>query len=499
MKPRPIAQTFLATAIAMAAVWIAIERLLSLAIDAGSARAIVASLLAALAGTLVIARGGDRPTRIDGVTEILRAMRRGDLSGRAPVPERGVEAPLALAVNELADHLARKRAGDKKEHDLLSGILDGMPEGVIVFDRKGHIVLANLAARRIAVTSNDILGKSAIEALRNATLAEAVDRALTTGRAGGREIEIGGVRPRRFLVRLSERAGAESGGGVIAVLHDVTDLRRLETIRTDFVSNVSHELRTPVTAITTAAETLLAGALDDRNDAGEFVEIIDRNARRLRRLVDDILDLSKIEGKAYKLSPALHDLAPILAHAKKLVDDAAGRRRMKIAIDCAPDVAAWIDRHAFEQVIGNLLDNAVKYAGDGASLTVSARRPGADDPPPSLGADPEDTVIVRVADTGAGIPPQHVDRLFERFYRVDAGRSREMGGTGLGLAIVKHLVEAMGGAISVESTLGKGTTFTIALARAERPTADSPVPPDPEEDELAPRAVGRQDATLSQD
>lgn len=503
MKPRPIAATLLATAVGMAAAMIAIDRLLSIFTESVALRSFAGASIAAAVGVLVLARRSPARGPTEGVAEILRAMRRGDLSGRVTVPERGDAAPLALAVNDLAAHLARKSAATKKELDLLNGILDGMPEGVIVFDRQGHIVLANLAARRIAVSSNDVLGKSAIEALRNASLAEAVQRALTTGRGGAREIEIGGVLPRRLVVRLSERAGEESGGGVIAVLHDVTDLRRLETIRTDFVSNVSHELRTPVTAITTAAETLLAGALDDRDDANEFVEIIDRNARRLRRLVDDILDLSKIEGKAYKLSPSLHDLAPILAHAKKLVDDAAGRRRMKIQIACAEDISAWIDRHAFEQVIGNLLDNAVKYAGDGASVTVSARgasretleREGAPSQTVSAVLAGDDVTLVRVEDTGAGIPPQHLDRLFERFYRVDAGRSREMGGTGLGLAIVKHLVEAMGGAISVESTLGGGTTFTLVLRRAAPPQTDA------SEDESSgpPPAADRQDASLSPD
>jgi len=503
MKPRPLAATILATAVVMAIVLIACDRLLSLAIESSSLRAIVGASIASTAGALLVARRSRIGDSSDGLAEILRAMRRGDLSGRVTVTEGGEAAPLALAVNDLAAHLSRKSAGAKKELDLLNGILDGMPEAVIVFDRQGHIVLANLAARRIAVSSNDVIGKSAIEALRNASLAEAVQRSLTSGRGGAREIEIGGVLPRRFLVRLSERAGEESGGGVIAVLHDVTDLRRLETIRTDFVSNVSHELRTPVTAITTAAETLLGGALDDRNDANEFVEIIDRNARRLRRLVDDILDLSKIEGKAYKLSPALHDLSPILTHAKKLVDDAAGRRRMKITIDCAPEISAWIDRHAFEQVIGNLLDNAVKYAGDGASVTVTAsgasretlEREGASSLASSVRPD-DDVTIVRVRDTGAGIPPQHLDRLFERFYRVDAGRSREMGGTGLGLAIVKHLVEAMDGAISVESTLGRGTTFTLLLPRAERLRSD---PPDDPAFSSPTPAAERQDAALSPD
>jgi two-component system phosphate regulon sensor histidine kinase PhoR len=455
MARPPLTTTVLVSAAAMLAVWIACDRALAGALPNDTLRATLAALAAATAGALVSRRlGPDGSQRaLSKMADAVRAMRRGDFTARAPVPERSPLAPLSTALNDLAADLGASIDASRKERDLLSGILDGMAEGVIVFDRDGHIILANLAARRIAVSGDDVIGKSAIEALRNAALAEAVGRALEKGETSVREVEMGGVLPRRLFVRLSERAGApEGGGGVIAVLHDVTDLRRLETIRTDFVANVSHELRTPVTAITTAADTLLGGALADPKDAAEFVEMIERNAQRLRRLVEDLLDLSKIEGKAYKLAPAEVPLGSLFEQGKKLVQDAAQRRRMRVIVEPRSDVCAWIDRHAFEQVLGNLLDNAVKYAGEGASVSVSAREEG-------------DSVVVSVADTGAGIAPQHLGRLFERFYRADAGRSREMGGTGLGLAIVKHLVESMRGTISVKSTLGRGTTFTMVLPR----------------------------------
>lgn len=468
MNTTPLLPTnVLVTAAVMAAAWFLARWGLSAALGPGAAAQVLAALLASIAGAVTLSRLGPYGSwgAIDAIVKAARAMRDGDLSARAPVPDGGPLAPLAHALNEVAAGNARSADATRKELDLVSGILDGMAEGVIVFDRDGHVVLANLAARRMAVPGDDILGKSAIEALRNPALADAVERALTRGESGAREIETGGPLGRRLLVRTSERADKGSGrGGVIAVLHDVTDLRRLETIRTEFVANVSHELRTPVTAITTAAETLLGGALEDPKDAAEFVEMIERNARRLRRLVDDILDLSKIEGKAYQLAPEVQDLAPILGSAARLVDDAAGRRRMRVIVDAPAGTRAWVDRHAFEQVLGNLLDNAVKYAGEGASLTVRVRPEG-------------DTTVVSVSDTGAGIAPQHLERLFERFYRVDNGRSREMGGTGLGLAIVKHLVEAMGGSVAVKSSLGAGTTFTIRLPRAAPPGAEPPPPP----------------------
>jgi two-component system, OmpR family, phosphate regulon sensor histidine kinase PhoR len=415
--------------------------------------ALLGALAAAIGGAAVLSRAGPSGSwgAIADLTRAVQAMRDGAFKARVAVSEQTQLAPLAKAINDLAASAAASMDATEKEKELLSGILDGMVEGVIVFDRGGHIVQANLAARRLAVSEDDVVGRSAIEAFRSAALAGVVERALRRAEAGPRELEFGGVPARRLLVRTVERTDKE-GGGVIVVLHDVTDLRRLETIRTEFVANVSHELRTPVTAITSAAETLLAGALDDRKDADEFVEIIERNARRLRRLVEDLLDLSKIEGKAFKIALAEEELRPIFAQARKLAEDAAARRRMSIVLEDPGELSAWVDRHAFEQVLGNLLDNAIKYAGDGAGITVSARLEG-------------DMIAVSVADTGSGIAPQHLERLFERFYRVDTGRSREMGGTGLGLAIVKHLVESMGGAVAVKSELGRGTTFTLRVPR----------------------------------
>jgi two-component system phosphate regulon sensor histidine kinase PhoR len=254
------------------------------------------------------------------------------------------------------------------------------------------------------------------------------------------------------------------------VFHDVTDLRRLETIRTDFVANVSHELRTPVTAISIAAETLLGGALADPADAAEFVGVIDRHALRLRSLVDDLLDLSKLEAKGYRLALADLDLGALIAHTAALLDEAARKKRMTVTIEPMADLKIFADRRAVEQVVMNLLENAIKYAGEGAHVTLRATTR-------------DDHVELAVIDDGVGIPAAHLGRLFERFYRVDAGRSRELGGTGLGLSIVKHLVELMGGAIRVESEPGRGACFTIRFQPAggappvPGAPAPSPLPP----------------------
>ncbi|WP_437737100.1 ATP-binding protein [Sorangium sp. So ce1335] len=404
------------------------------------------------------------------LTRFALAMSEGDLTTRAPLRGSGELRQLAHALNHLTGELSRSIAEARTERDLLAGILDGMSEGVLVLDRDGRILLANRALRGMASLGEDALGRSVIEATRNARLTEAIQLAGKRDEPVDVEVELGRTLPRRLLVRVSRRKspahardahdarGADLDGpsaepGLIAVFHDVTDLRRLETIRTDFVANVSHELRTPVTAISTAAETLQLGALEDPQEAAEFVDVIDRHAKRLRHLVDDLLDLSKIEAKNFRLSLADLDVAPAIEHVTHLLGESARRRRVNVTVDAAALPPARCDRRALEQVLMNLLDNAIKYAGEGAHVTVKARSV-------------DQQVTIAVADDGPGIPPHHLGRIFERFYRVDAGRSRDLGGTGLGLAIVKHLVELMNGSIEVESAIGRGTQFTVRLARA---------------------------------
>ncbi|MGK3964331.1 ATP-binding protein [Sorangium sp. So ce118] len=428
----------------------------------GMGAVIVVAISVGAATTFFITRPIRRLTRF------ALAMSEGDLSTRAPLRGSGELRQLASALNHLTSELSRSIADVRTERDLLAGILDGMSEGVLVLDRDGRIVLANRALRAMAPLGDDALGRSVIEAIRNARLTEAIQLAGKRDEPVDVEVELGRTLPRRLLVRVSRRKSPAGGGrdardpdhdgasaepGLIAVFHDVTDLRRLETIRTDFVANVSHELRTPVTAISTAAETLQLGALQDPHEAAEFVDVIDRHAKRLRHLVDDLLDLSKIEAKNFRLALAELDISPAIEHVTHLLGEAARRRRVTVTVDADALPPARCDRRALEQVLMNLLDNAIKYAGEGAHVTVKAR---------SL----DQQVTIAVADDGPGIPPHHLGRIFERFYRVDAGRSRDLGGTGLGLAIVKHLVELMNGSIEVESAIGRGTQFTVRLARA---------------------------------
>jgi two-component system phosphate regulon sensor histidine kinase PhoR len=239
--------------------------------------------------------------------------------------------------------------------------------------------------------------------------------------------------------------------GSSAVFHDVTELRRLEKVRTDFVANFSHELRTPITAIRGYAETLKSGALQNPSVAANMVDIIHRQSERLSELVEDLLELSRIEARQIQLAKKPVGMKPAVQRAADAVAPRAQAKGVKVTLDVPEGLFAEADERAVEQVLVNLLDNAVKYTPEGGLVTVRAHRQ-------SLV-----TVELEVKDTGLGIEPRHLPRIFERFYRVDKGRSREMGGTGLGLSIVKHLADAMGGDVRVESQHGEGSTFFVQL------------------------------------
>jgi two-component system phosphate regulon sensor histidine kinase PhoR len=423
----------------------AIRRLL---VAGGLLGLLAAALMSSLAVQLLA-----RPVRE--LTGTAQAMLR-DLSVRTRMRRDDELGALACALDELASGLTATLGSLQHERDRLAAILEAMVEGVLVTDGEGRIVLANRALREMFLVGRDVVGQSPIEAVRDAELHEVLAEASRTRAPASRELAVGGVRPRKVMARVAPLEAA--GQGAVAVLSDVTELRRLETLRRDFVANVSHELRTPIAAVRAAVETLLDGALERPEAAREFVAIIERHTERLHRLVEDLLELSRIEARELKLSLEPVEPAGAMARVAELFDLAAGSKRIRLVRDVAealPRVHA--DRHALEQVLSNLIDNAIKYSPEGATVTVRARRYG-------------EGVRLSVEDTGPGIEARHLPRLFERFYRVDAGRSRQLGGTGLGLAIVKHLAEAMDAAVSVDSTPGRGTTFHVDLQPARTPT-----------------------------
>jgi two-component system phosphate regulon sensor histidine kinase PhoR len=377
-------------------------------------------------------------------------MVQGDLETRTRPHGNDELADLGNALDLLANNLRGAMRDLRSERDLLLGILASMQEGVLVVDQDDHLVHMNPAIRAMLLLNEGSVGRPLIEVIRNAELVGL----LASARSGKEqrpavELEMGGFKPRRLLAHASPLP--DRPGDMLVVLVDVTNLRRLESIRKDFVSNASHELRTPVASIRSAAETLRS-ALSDPEAAMTFVDILERNAERLQRLVEDLLDLSRIESREFTLRTENIDLAEFLDHILPLHLDRFERKRMTLTRDIEPGIVVRGDRRAMEMIFSNLLDNAVKYCPEGTPVSIETEVTGT-------------RVRVTVADQGPGIPSQHLPRIFERFYRVDAGRSRDLGGTGLGLAIVKHLAEAMDGTVGVESHPGEGARFSVSLQK----------------------------------
>jgi two-component system phosphate regulon sensor histidine kinase PhoR len=406
--------------------------------------------LLALGVAVVISLWGAQLTsrRLLHVADIARRMAAGDLGVRVRLSGQDEVVEVGHALDQLAESLSRSLGELRSERDLLTGILSSMNEGVLLVGGDGRIVLTNPALRAMLLIAQDAVGKSVLQVVRNSDLNRLLETA-AHGADAELELDLAGLRPRRVLVRAVSLRDAPAG--VLAVFVDVTELRRLEAVRRDFVANASHELRSPLTTVRAAAETL-STVDNDAKAASRFVELIQRNAERLGNLIDDLLELSRIESRELNLQLEPLELAPIV---DRTLSHHAHRAQLKhIAlvetVNGAPAVRA--DRRALDHVLGNLIDNALKYCPDRSSVSVSA-------------AAENGCVRISVADTGPGIAPEHLSRIFERFYRVDAGRSRELGGTGLGLSIVKHLVEAMDGSVTVESTVGAGTTFSFTLHR----------------------------------
>ena len=383
------------------------------------------------------------------LTEGARRMTSGDLSVRTRLLGQDELAELGHALDGLAGGLAKTLGALRTERDLQRRILEAMQEGVVVVDREGRIVLVNPALRAMLLLGADAVGKLLIEAVRDAQLEALLADARAAGGAAPLEIELPGLKPRRLLVHTSPLSG-DDDDGMLFVLVDVTELRRLESLRRDFVANASHELRTPIAAVRSATETLHSGALDDPAAAVRFLDIIDRNAARLQSLVEDMLELSKLESNEFKLKRERVELTSVVPIVLGLFRERAEKKGVRLGSELVGGAAVEGDARALEHVLSNLVDNAVKYCPAGTRVTVSA-------------ALDRERIRLVVTDNGPGIPAEHVTRVFERFYRVDAGRSRELGGTGLGLSIVKHMVEAMRGKVSVESEVGRGSTFVVSL------------------------------------
>jgi two-component system, OmpR family, phosphate regulon sensor histidine kinase PhoR len=388
--------------------------------------------------------------RVRELMEAARAMAEGNKKGRLPIASTDEFGGIAGSLNQVSEELERTVKELAAERDLFEAVIQSMDEAVLAVDADRRIIAVNRSARELLEVDVQIRGHLLLDAVRIPELSDALDHAL---RGETRSIDVklqSGGTLRHLMVRATPQG--ESGGAVL-VMHDVTEIRRLETVRRDFVANVSHELRTPVSVIQANTETLLSGALDEPEQARRFLEAVRRNAERLGQLISDLLDISRIEAGKYKIEMRALSMTSVARSVSKAVSEACRRRGVVFEVEVPDDLVVRADPGALEQVLVNLVENAVKYGPEGGTVELVAVEQGA-------------AVRIEIRDEGPGIAPDHRRRVFERFYRVDPGRSRHMGGTGLGLAIVKNLTEAMGGDVGVDPREPTGSVFWVRFARA---------------------------------
>ncbi len=384
--------------------------------------------------------------------EAAKSIAAGDFSHRIWVATNDEIGDLAKTINSMSEQIRLRMEEVMTSTARLKAVLLSMFEGVMVVDSAGTILLMNRTLRKFWSLEAEPVGKKPLEVVRNIEIQEITDEVLRNPYGlTRREISVIVEEERTLLVYATGVIREERIDGAVLVFHDITELKKLERIRQDFVANVSHELRTPIASIKGYAETLLEGALEDTENAEDFVKIIYADADRLARLIDDTLDLSKIESGKLSLAIQPHNLKLLIQRLLGGLRREAGKHSIRIE-ESIPDTlpAVLADANRLAQVLLNLLDNAVKYNRPGGTITVTAIKE-------------DDFVRISVSDTGIGIPPKDLPRLFERFYRVDKARSRELGGTGLGLSIVKHIVSTHRGEVFVESTPGEGSTFSFTI------------------------------------
>jgi two-component system phosphate regulon sensor histidine kinase PhoR len=425
--------------------------------EAGSQKIVFLALLLAflfsLGFTYFIAMLISRP--LEEMAAVARAMAKGDFSRKPSVRSRDEVGDLARAITHMSDQIREKIDDVEQEKAKLDAVIMHMSEGIMVVDEKGVVRLMNPSLRKMFLIDIPVHARRAVEIIRNSQLSD-----MLTGLLTAKERMIS----QELLVTFPEERMLKVNGvvirtsykieGAVLVFHDITELRRLEKVRQDFVANVSHELRTPVASIKGYAETLLAGAMEDRAALKEFLGIIHENSDRLVNLINDLLDLSRIESGRMKISPAPVDALPVVQRCFNILEKAVQDKNLSLSVDFPSDLPNILaDEVRFSQVVLNLLDNAVKYTPEGGSVIIKA---GLRDR----------MVCFDIIDTGIGIPEQDLPRIFERFYRVDKARSRDQGGTGLGLSIVKHIILAHGGEVWASSRLGRGTTFSFTLPQA---------------------------------
>jgi two-component system phosphate regulon sensor histidine kinase PhoR len=410
-------------------------------------------LVLILAVVFLVSRQVSRPVRdlADGAARFAS----GDLSHRIQPPPVRELAVLSTALNRMAGELQTRILQLQTQGSEQQAILESMSNGVIALDPEQRVVEINRAAAQLLdVDAAASRGRLIQEVARQPELHQFVDRALSDPSGESGELNLHGETPRTVLAEsatLTEPDGMPAG--VLVVLNDVTQLRKLESMRSDFAANVSHELRTPITSIKGYVETLLEVGVDDGEQTDRFLRVIKTNSDRLAAIVEDVMALTKLEEPEFR-ETLERERVPLASVAEAVIGQlrpAAAAKRIELRHDIGPDVSAVIHAQMVEQALGNLVSNAIAYSPEGTAVTVSAA--------PGDGG----RVELRVTDEGQGIDEEHLGRLFERFYRADKARSRALGGTGLGLAIVKHVAQVHGGDVGVTSQVGRGSTFRILL------------------------------------
>jgi len=407
-------------------------------------------ILAVVGGaTLLVSRGFT--SRVDRLTAFSRRVAEGDFHAEPSGSSGDALDSLGSSLNQTAARLDQTIRTLTEERNLSSAILGSMVEGVAVVNASERVLFSNPSfASVLGLGSPPQPGSGLVEVVRQTELIEAVRKVLAGEARVESEIVTGTLRQHFFAATVAAVRTTQANGAVV-VLHDITDLRKLERVRRDFVANVSHEFRTPLTAIQGFSETLLGGAMNDPQNRDRFLGIILEHARRLARLTDDLLMLSKMDADRLELELRRLPVEQLVAGCVETAQPRAVEKDLRLSVNLGqklPDIAG--DRRRLTEVLQNLLDNAIQYTPAGVQIMVSAERHDGD-------------VVFTVSDTGIGIPQADQPRIFERFYRVDVARSREVGGTGLGLSIAKHLMEAHGGRLWVESEVGQGSQFHFSV------------------------------------
>jgi two-component system phosphate regulon sensor histidine kinase PhoR len=437
------------TALPIARIDKALETVLFHVINSGILIALVAALI-----SLWVSRRISRP-----LVEMKRGAERfasGELDRRLPVYKGEEMGGLAEAMNQMAAQLNDRLQTVVSQRNEQEAVLASMIEGVLAVDHHEGILRINQAAATLLGTNPELaIGRSIQEVVRKPELQTFITKSLQSRASIEADMTLLYQGEERFLQTHGTPLRGSDGQtiGALIVIHDVTRLRRLENLRRDFVANVSHELRTPITAIKGAVETLLAGANENPEDSQRFLEIANRQSDRLNAIIEDLLSLSRLERDAEsdEVGRTHERLLPILESALQSCASIAKAREVEVNLFCSEELVANVNSALLEQAVINLVDNAIKYSGNRKIVTVEGWLEG-------------EQVMIKVQDRGQGISKEHLPRLFERFYRVDAARSRAIGGTGLGLAIVKHIVQAHDGEVTVHSTPGEGSVFTISLS-----------------------------------